>query len=127
MNQESSFRLQLSCSDLDESSLQAITREVVKSLRDENVGQATLLQPTAQSGAKGDPFSIGNIVLALVGSGGVAVSLVHVLKAYVERKPTLKFELVKPDGTKLSFTAENLADKGQMKKAGSMVGRLITS
>jgi hypothetical protein len=127
MTRESSFRLQLTCSDLDESSLQAITREVAKSLRDESVGKATLLEPATHSGAKGDPITIGNIVLALVGSGGVAVSLVQVLKAYVERKQTLTVELVKPDGTKLSFTAENLADKDQMQNAGSVVERFITS
>jgi hypothetical protein len=128
MSPDGSFRLQLTCADLNESSLQAITREVAKSLRDENVGKATLPETPPRSGAKGvDPNTIGNIALALVGSGGVAVSLIQVLKAYVERKRTLQFELVRPDGKKLSFTAENLADKDLIQNASKVMKEFIAS
>ena len=127
MTQETLFRLQLTCAEVSESSLQAITREVAKSLRNQNVGKTTLSEIPSHSGAKGDPITVGSIVLALVGSGGVAVSLIQVLKVYVERKRTLQFELVRPDGKKLSFTAENLADKDLMQNASKVMEQFIAN
>lgn len=127
MGQDSSFRLQLTCPDLNESSLQAMTRDVTKSLRDHNVGRAIVAETVTHGGTKGDPITIGSIVLALLGSGGVAVSLVQVLKAYVERKRTLQFELTRPDGRKLNFTAENLADKDLLQHATKVMEEFIAS
>jgi membrane-associated two-gene conflict system component 1 (EACC1) len=127
MTQEGSFRLQLTSVDLNESSLQAITRELTKSLNEQNIGEAMLSKTATRSGAKGDPITIGSIVLALLGSGGVAVSLVQVLRAYVERKRTLQFELTRPDGKKLNFTAENLADKDLMQNATKVLEQFIAS
>jgi Effector Associated Constant Component 1 len=121
------LRLQLTCAGLSESSLQAITRELAKSFSEQEIGRATLSETATPSGAKGDPVTIGNIALALLGSGGVAVSLVQVLKAFVERNRKLQFELTRPDGKKLSFTAENLADRDQLQNAAKVMEQFIAS
>ncbi|CAK8722431.1 hypothetical protein GCAAIG_12090 [Candidatus Electronema halotolerans] len=59
-------------------------------------------------GAKGDFVSIGQIALVALGSGGTVVTLLQVLKSYVERKPMLRIELEVPDGRKLKLEAEHL-------------------
>jgi hypothetical protein len=43
-----------------------------------------------------------------LGSSGTVVTLLQVLKSYVERKPTLRIELEVPDGRKLKLEAEHL-------------------
>jgi len=127
MTQQDSLRLQLTCVDLNDSSLQEITRQLAKSLNEQNIGKATLTEPATRAGAKGDPIAIGSIILALLGSGGVAVSLIQVLKAYVERKRTLQFEFTTPEGKKVSFNAENLADKDLMQNATNVMKQFIAS
>ncbi len=71
-------------------------------------------------GNKGDVVTIGTIVLALIGSGGVAASLIGVLKSYVERDRTFAVELKRPDGTKLKLNSENLSSD-QMDKTVKLV------
>ena len=51
---------------------------------------------------------IGDILLAALGSGTV-VALLQVLKSYVERKPTLRFEIERADGNKLKIEAEHFS------------------
>jgi len=100
--------LSLSATDLDEDDLQNLTHRLCRDLRDEvgiNAGLAT--QPAA-IGHKGDLSVLGQIVLSGLGAGGFAVALVNVLKSYIERKPSLQFELQKKDGDKLTIKAEDL-------------------
>jgi hypothetical protein len=127
MTQAGSFELQLSCVELNQSTLQSMTREVAKTLRDQNVGSVSIpAENGARRGAKGDPITLGTIALTLLGSGGVAVSLVQVLKAYVERKATLHFEFTRPDGEKLNLSAENLANK-DLQSATAVIEKFIAS
>ena len=100
--------VQLKCDDLSESKLQALTREMLQSLKKARLGPPTLPEIESKGEAKGDPVSLGTILLALVGSHGVAVSLAQVLKAYVDRKPSWAVELKRHDGTSLKLKAENL-------------------
>ena len=51
-------------------------------------------------------MTLGAVVLALVQTGGVVVRLLDVLKAYLARKATLRFELTRPDGRKLSLDVD---------------------
>jgi len=102
------FSLRVRCADLDDSKLQSLTRDLVKSLREQDLGTIDAPKQPSQAGEKGDPITIGNIVLALISSSGVAVSLVQVLKTYAERKRTIQFEITRPDGVKLALSGENL-------------------
>ena len=116
--------LHLVCADLDNSKLQDITRDLTKSLREQNVGTVRMAESRSEPGGKGDPVMIGNIILALIGSGGVAVTLIQVLKAYVERKASMSFEFSRPDGKKVVLNSENLG-KGQMAETAKLVEQFL--
>lgn len=118
--------LRLRCDDFDSSRLQAATRDLAKTLGDQNVGTVRLAESPPQPGGKGDPVAIGNILLALIGSGGIAVTLVQVLKAYVERKASMIFELTRADGKKVVLNAENLG-KGQLNETFKLLEQFLQS
>jgi hypothetical protein len=100
--------LSLSAADLDEDDLQNLTHGLCRDLRDEVGINAHLATQPAAIGHKGDLSVLGQIVLSGIGAGGFAVALVNVLKSYIERKPSLQFELQKKDGDKLTIKAEDL-------------------
>jgi hypothetical protein len=104
--------------------MQQVTRDLAKSIREQNLGTIRIEEGPSQTGKKGDPVAIGNIVLALVGSGGVAVSLVQVLKAYVERKSSLSFELSRADGKKVALNAENLGSS-QLHETSQIIEKFL--
>ncbi|MGR0482159.1 MAG: effector-associated constant component EACC1 [Candidatus Electronema sp. V4] len=60
------------------------------------------------TGTRGDAITIGAILLTALSSGTV-VALLQVFKAYLERKPTLRFEIEAADGRKLKLEAEHLS------------------
>jgi hypothetical protein len=109
MPQLDQLTIRLATADARASRLQELTRDMADAFRQQNVGCVTLPEQVPQTGSKGDPVAIGQIILTLIGAGGVAVSLVNVLRSYVERKPTLKIEMSRSDGKKLSLQAENLS------------------
>ena len=106
--------LRLICEELDDSKLQSLTRDLARSLNDEGL-KAVLPTEGHMPGGKGIPLDINGIILAFIGSGGVAVGLIQVLKAYVERKTSIQFEVVRSDGQKLLLNIENLGPKQQEK------------
>ncbi len=100
--------LSLSASDLDNDDLQDLTRRLCRDLADEACVTATPSTGPAVPGAKGDLPVYGQIIIAAISGGGFAVGLVNVLKAYVQRKPTLQFELQKKNGHKVKIKADDL-------------------
>lgn len=96
--------LTIGCDGLDDSRLDAMTRAMTRSLQGEGLDAAEVRAPDGP-GKKGDAVTIGTIALSLIGSGGVAVTLLQVLKAYLERKSTLYFEITRPNGQKVVFDA----------------------
>jgi len=100
--------LSLSATDLDEDDLQILTHSLCRDLSDEVGINAYLATQPAALGHKGDLSVLGQIVISGLGAGGFAVALVNVLKSYIERKPSLQFELQKKDGDKLTIKAEDL-------------------
>ena len=100
--------LSISATDLDDESLQELTRRLCQDLRDEASVEASFAEQPAGSGTKGDLATIGQIVIAAVGAGGPFVALVNVLKAYAQRKPSLQFEFQSRDGNKVKITADDL-------------------
>ena len=103
--------LTLDCADLDPDRLHAISGDLARSLRAEGIGEATLHREEGAPGQKGDAVTIGTIVLTLIQTGGVAVTLLQVLKAYLARKSTLRFELARADGRKVSLETESFDNK----------------
>jgi hypothetical protein len=60
-------------------------------------------------GAKGDPVTIGTIVLTAFTSGGV-VALINCFKSIYARDHAIKCSLALPNGTKLQIDAKNIGD-----------------
>ena len=100
--------LSLSAADLDNDDLQDLTRRFCRDLTDESGVKAELATQQAEPGAKGDLPLYGQIVIAAISGGGFAVALVNVLKAYVQRKPSLQFELTKKNGDKVKIKGDDL-------------------
>lgn len=102
--------LKITSDDLDEKKLQDLTRDLTNTLNRETVLTATLPEEAGEEGAKGDPITLGTILLAAIKSGAV-VALFEVLKAYFERKPSLAIEIERGDGQKIKIGAEQLDEE----------------
>ena len=88
--------------------LQSLTARLLRSINQETELTARLPEERGGAGAKGDPITIGAIFLAALSSGTV-VALFQVLKSYVERKPTLRFEIKTADGRELILVFEHFS------------------
>jgi hypothetical protein len=80
-----SIILSISAPDLNDESLQELTRQLCQDLRSEAGIESSLVEQPAGSGMKGDLATIGQIAL---GAGGPLVALIGVLKVYAQRKPS---------------------------------------
>jgi hypothetical protein len=100
--------LSLSSVDIDDEDLQELTRQLCRDLGDEAGVAASPATESTEAGAKGDFEIIGQILIKAVGAGGAIAALVGVLKAYVQRKPSLQFEFQKNNGDKLKIKADDL-------------------
>jgi hypothetical protein len=100
--------LSLSSVDLDEEDMQGLTRQLCRDLTDEAGIAATPATEPSEAGAKGDFELIGQILIKALGAGGAIAALVGVLKAYVQRKPSLQFEFQMKGGEKLKIKADDL-------------------
>src|SRR5262245_39910333 len=103
-----SVLLSVSANDLDDDSLQELTRDLCHDLRSDASAEASPATQPDESGMKGDFELVGQILIKAIGAGGAIVALVNVLKTYVERKPNLQFEFQKKDGSKLKIKADDL-------------------
>ncbi len=97
--------LSLSAPDLNDESLQELTRQLCQDLRSEAGIESSLVEQPAGSGMKGDLVTIGQIAL---GAGGPLVALIGVLKVYAQRKPSLQVEFQSKDGDRIKITADDL-------------------
>jgi len=115
-----SLRLTLTDAAADASDLQSVTRDLATTIGKQPGIDATLPEGDPAAGKRGDPITIGAILLQLAAGGGVIVSLIGVLKTWLERKPTLDFELQRADGAKLKLHAENLQSADTAKLRGQI-------
>ena len=99
--------LQLTAADLSDEDLQKLTLELSKTLNDETEAKAAIPENYGGPGSKGDPITLGTIILTALSSGTV-VALFNVIKSYIERKPSLELELKREDGQRLNIKAEQL-------------------
>ncbi|SRR6266851_1208449 len=104
--------LRLTDERADLSTLQDITQRLANRLDCERDISASVPNVASVLGKKGDLVTLGTIVLSLIGSGGVVVTLLNVLRSYVEQVPELKIDLEK-NGNKVSLSAHNFKDLNQ--------------
>lgn len=117
--------LSLHHNDMSPEDIQELTFELKNSLHQETDLTAQLPEETGGLGTKGDAVIIGDIFIAALSSGTV-VALLQVLKSYVERKPTLRIRIERPDGNKVTIAAEHL-DSRQIEQTTRAVQQLCES
>ncbi len=106
----------------------AITRELTEWIADtvRDVTVSPQAGSTTREGDKGDPITVGVILLALV-NAGAATALVNCLMTYIkERRRTVKLEVQSPAGGKVSLDAENLKGReldGLMRQMSELAAR----
>ncbi len=99
------INLSLSSDELDKDELQQLTRQLYLSLREDIGVDASLAKQESVPGAKGAEWA--QIIVAAIGSGGVAVALVNVLTEWAKRKKSLTIKAEDKNGRKIEITAEN--------------------
>ncbi|MCI5131103.1 MAG: hypothetical protein D3904_06160 [Candidatus Electrothrix sp. EH2] len=107
---------------MSEEDLQDLTFALTRTINQETDVTASLPEQTGGLGTKGDAVTIGDIFIAALSSGTI-VALLQVLKSYVERKPTLRIEIERPDGNKVTIAAEHL-EPGQIDQTTRAVQQL---
>jgi hypothetical protein len=115
-------KLTLHHDEMSEEDIQELVFSLTRSLNQETDVTASLPEQTGGIGTKGDLGVVGQIILAALSSGTV-VALLQVLKSYVERKPTLRIEIERPDGSKVTIAAEHLK-LGQIEQTTQAVQQL---
>jgi hypothetical protein len=110
MDEAIDLRLTISSVEDDDSRIQQAARDLAGSLNQQHHIDATLPQNSATSGHKGDPITIGAILLHLLTNASVISALIGVLKAYFDRKPKIKVELRRPDGKCLHLEAKDVSE-----------------
>jgi len=109
-----SIMISISAPDLDDESLQVLTRQLCQDLRNETDYEASLdtesTKSSSGSGAKsgGELEIIGHILIKAAGAGGALVALVNVIKSYVSRKPSLQVKIRKKNGDAIEINANDL-------------------
>jgi hypothetical protein len=113
---ESRLTLDLSGIDLEEEAIDRQTRAMRRMLQ-ENLTEGEVLEPEAAGivpGAKGDPITIGTIVIALITSGAVA-SLIDCCRAVFVREKELRISVKTTDGRQIDIDAKNVHDEKTVK------------
>ena len=115
-------KLSLHHDAVSDEDLQELVFSLTQTVNQETDLTARPPEEAAGTGSKGDPVTLGEIFIAALSSGTV-VALLQVLKSYVERKPTLRIEIERPDGNKVTIAAEHL-DPGQIEQTTQAVKQL---
>jgi hypothetical protein len=102
---EAPLTLSLSA-NLPETRLSQLTRDLRRDLSREGI-KARVAEAPAVSGERGEPITLGVLVLALVTSGA-AKALIGCLKAYLSREPALVIKLKRADGVQIEVNARNV-------------------
>ena len=100
--------LSLVSDELDNDELQKLTRKLCGNLRDEAGLDAALDTREAPLGStpKGDLPAWGQIVMTLIGSGGMLVTAIKVLEAYAKKNRKVKIKAKTAKG-ELTIETEN--------------------
>ncbi|XCN71333.1 MAG: hypothetical protein Q3M24_13535 [Candidatus Electrothrix aestuarii] len=117
-------KLILHHSEMSDEDIQKLTIELKNSVNRETDLTAQLPEEAGGLGTKGDVVTIGQIILAAVGSGGALAALLPVLRLYFERKPTLRMEIELGDGRRAIIESEHL-QPAQIQQATEAVRQLF--
>ena len=99
--------LSVSSKQLNDERLQTLSSDLCRSIIKETDIEAELAEGAAQRGARGEPITVGLILLTFFSSKS-AVALLNVLKSYFERDSSLAVNIQREDGAKLVISAKNM-------------------
>jgi hypothetical protein len=118
--------LSLSSSSLPDEVIQDLTFDLCGDLRRELDAKAKISEPSAiRPDTKGDPITVGTIVLSLIGSGGVAVTLINLLKSYIDRGHHLKISVKGKNGETVDVDADNLGPE-QIEQTTKLITKIFS-
>jgi hypothetical protein len=99
--------LLLSSEELDDEDIRELTTDLCNTIIDETDINAKLADGVAQKEERGDPITLGLIVLTFI-SSSAAVALFNVLKSYIDRESSLVFDIQEKDGTQRRLSVKNM-------------------
>ena len=102
-----SFRI--AATGLSEDETDTLSRRLIKDAAEEQL-QLNLSSDRANApgGQRGDPFTVGALMLSLVTSGSV-VALFNLLKSYVDRSGDFSIEFTRKSGASFKLTMKNVS------------------
>ena len=100
--------LQVSSPSLSDEEMHDLTRKMARTINSETDISSQVPEHPPTPGAKGEPITIGVLILSFLSSGGAAVALIGVLKTYFDRVSNLTIEVKRPDGSQVSISAQNM-------------------
>ena len=101
------IKLTLANRNISEEDLFSLTSDLQQTINNETSVNAESPKTEAQLGKKGDPITIGTLLLTFI-SSGAAVAFFKVIKSYFERDESLELTFSKPDGTTITIKSSNL-------------------
>jgi hypothetical protein len=102
-----SIALSISSTELSDDRIQDLTLDLCGTLNRETDIEAELPKSTAKKGSRGEPITLGLILLTIIKSGSV-VAFLSVLRSYLDREPSIKMSIKQEDGTEITIDAKNM-------------------
>lgn len=103
-----SIELLISSNDLRGQALQEFTENLCETLMREAKLDAAMKKGDSYLGAKGEPITIGVIVLSFITSGA-AVALLNAISAHFARSNKIEVSMSKANGDTFTLKSENMA------------------
>lgn len=104
------LRLSVTATDQDEERAHGAALELRRLLTEETDTSVALPDATPVHGAKGDPVTLGTLIVTFLTSGA-AVSAFKVFQAFLTRKRSLEVKMERSDGRKFVLRAQDLGPK----------------
>jgi hypothetical protein len=105
----SQVELVLQSETMTDAAMQARMRQLSREMQARADVKTEQARGPAQAGAKGEPITIGALLVTFI-SSGAAVAALNVLKSWIEKDKSLSFTIKKADGTEITVNATNMEE-----------------
>jgi Effector Associated Constant Component 1 len=116
-------KIQLRAPNLAPEQVRDISASLLKDLVAELGLDARLATESGSPGDRGDPVTIGMIIVSLVKSGAI-LGFTRLLQTYISRVPSLELTIARSDGQKIQLKSTNFTDE-QLDKTLTSIQHLI--
>jgi hypothetical protein len=100
--------LSISSNELSDDRLQKLASDLCRTINKETDIEAELPEDIGKKGARGEPITLGLILLTILKSGSV-IAFLKVLQSYLEREgPSITFTIKKANGSEVALDAKNM-------------------